>query len=216
MQSHTRIKEFRGVAGISQEKLSELTGIPLGTLRRWEQSGGNIRNAQRLVPIADTLGCSVDDLLGRSLPPNAIRAIADDAAYIDVPLYGSIAAGEPIEMNQIEDHFPVLRTVAEKYPDGFLLKVKGNSMDRRLPDGVYALIDPHAELVSGRVYAINVNGYDATVKRVLVLNNGFELLPDSTDPTFESKVYDFGKPETESVRVIGRVVYHVVSLDYEY
>jgi repressor LexA len=88
-------------------------------------------------------------------------------------------------------------------------------MNRVLPNHSYAYVNPTQEIISNKVYAVNVNGYDATIKRVRKLNNGFELVPDSTDPTFTPTVYDFGKPETENVRIIGRVVYYVLPLDFE-
>lgn len=61
-----------------------------------------------------------------------------------------------------------------------------------------------------------MNGYDATIKRVKPLNNGFELAPDSTDPTFKPAVYDYGIEGTETITLIGRVVYHVLPFDWEF
>lgn len=66
--------------------------------------------------------------------------------FVEVPLYGSIAAGTPIEMIEVDETHPVPAKVMDKYPDAFLLKVKGRSMDKVLPDGCYALIDPCEEV----------------------------------------------------------------------
>lgn len=136
-------------------------------------------------------------------------------SFIEIPLYGSIAAGTPIEMIESNGTHPVPKKVAENYPGSFLLKVKGSSMNRVLPDGCYALIDPCEDVErDNQPYAVCVNGYDATIKRVHKLANGFELVPDSTDPTYKAKVYDYGEPETETVTVIGRVVYYVLPFDW--
>ena len=135
--------------------------------------------------------------------------------FVEVPLYGSIAAGKPIEMIEVDETHPVPAKVMDKYPDAFLLKVKGRSMDKVLPDGCYALIDPCEEVErENQPHAVCVNGYDATIKRVRNLANGFELVPDSTDPTFKPKIYDYGEPDTETVTVIGRVVYYVLPFDW--
>jgi repressor LexA len=147
------------------------------------------------------------------LPDGAMRPTATDAVH--VPLFGSIAAGDAIEMIEGDDTFPVPRELAERYPNGFLLKVVGESMNRVLPNLSYAFVNPTQDVVSGRIYAVNVNGYDATVKRVRKLNNGFELIPDSTDPTYKTELYDYGRAETDAVRIIGRVVYYVLPLDFE-
>lgn len=137
--------------------------------------------------------------------------------FMDVPLLGSIAAGTPMEMVETDETHPVPTKVMERYPDAKLLKVKGSSMNRVLPDGCYALIDPCEDVErDNQPYAVCVNGYDATIKRVHKLANGFELVPDSTDPTFKPKVYDYGDEGTEEITVIGRVVYHVLPFDWTY
>ena len=65
-------------------------------------------------------------------------------------------------------------------------------------------------------YAVCVNGFDATVKRVRTLSNGFELVPDSTDPTYKPTVYDYGEPDTETVTVIGRVVWYTLPFEWRF
>lgn len=137
--------------------------------------------------------------------------------YVDIPLYGSIAAGTPFEMIQIDGTHPIPKKVADQYPQAFLLKVKGESMNRILPNGCYALVDPCEEADRpGQPYAVCVNGNDATVKRVKPLNNGFELAPDSTDPTFKPTTYDYGIEGTETITLIGRVVYYVLPFDWDF
>ena len=135
--------------------------------------------------------------------------------YVEVPLFSRIAAGKPIEMEDYEDTFPIPAFIHDRYPDAKLLKVDGESMNRILPNGCYALVDPCDEVLhDGKPYAVCVNGYDATVKRVRKLNNGFELVPDSTDPTYTPTVYNFNEPQTDPVTVIGEVVYYVLPYDW--
>lgn len=135
--------------------------------------------------------------------------------FYDCPLYGSIAAGTPIEMVEVEDTFPVPAEMHRRYPDAFLLCVEGESMNRVLPNGCMALVDPCDTVeYDGEPYAVCVNGYDATIKRVRALANGFELDPDSTDPTYKPVVYDYGEEGTETITVIGRVVWYCVPFDW--
>ena len=141
----------------------------------------------------------------------------DTSGFTDVPLYGAIAAGTPIEMMEVEDTQPVPVRVHERYPEAFLLKVEGESMNRCLPNGCYALVDPCKEVeVNGAPYAVCVNGYDATIKRVRKLSNGFELVPDSTDPTYAAKTFNYNEPDTQTITVIGKVVYYVLPFDWEF
>lgn len=137
--------------------------------------------------------------------------------FIDVPHVGAIAAGTPIEMMEIEDTNPVPAKVMDEHPDAFLLTVEGDSMNRVLPNGSYALVDPCDDVDhDGQPYAVCVNGYNATIKRVRKLNNGFQLVPDSTDPTYATETYNYNEPGTETITIIGRVVYYVLPFDWSF
>lgn len=146
-----------------------------------------------------------------------LKASAPNSAMTEVPLYGSIAAGIPIEMVEVEDTKPIPNEVHTRYPEAFLLKVEGESMNKSLPNGCYALVDPCSTVErDGMPYAVCINGFNATIKRVRKLNNGFVLEPDSDDTTYEPKVFNFNDPDTMSVTVIGRVVYYVLPTDWEF
>lgn len=135
--------------------------------------------------------------------------------FVDLPLYGAIVAGTPIEMIEVDGTHPVPKKVADQYPESFLLEVKGESMNRVLPNGCYALVDPCEDVDhDGKPYAVCVNGYDATIKRVKKLNNGFQLVPDSNDPTYAPETFNYNEPGTETITVIGRVVYYVLPFDW--
>ncbi len=206
-----QLKQARKDAGYTQEQAAEKTGIALGTLRRWEQ-GVNEPDMGSIIQLAKLYKTSTDKILGSDFSP--LNSAADQA-FIDVPLFGAIAAGTPIEMISVEDTFPVPAKVHEKHPDAFLLKVVGESMNKILPNGCYALVDPCEDVeVNGQPYAVCVNGYDATVKRVDKLANGFRLRPDSNDPTYADKTYNYNEPGTEQITIIGKVVYYVLPYDW--
>lgn len=213
-----RLGEARKKAGYTQKAVSDETGIPLGTIRRWEQ-GQNDPDMSSLVTLAKLYGTSLDYIL-ENKPANqqiATGEPGDSDGFVDVPLYGSIAAGTPIEMMEIDDTHPVPIALTERHPDAFLLLVEGNSMNRVLPNGSYALIDPCDEVTAdNKPHAVCVNGYSATIKRVRKLANGFELAPDSIDPTYKPVVYDYGVEGTETITIIGRVVWYCVPFDWEF
>lgn len=209
-----RLKEIRAASGKTQIQAAEDMGTPIDTYRGWEQLKSSPR-ANELMMLADYFSCTVDDLLGRTLPKGAIPVIGDDSAFVMVRLYGSIAAGEAIEMIEEYELFPVPKPLVERHPEVFLLTVKGTSMDKVLPDGCYALIDPvQIDVINGQIYAITVNGYDATVKKLMPLNNGMRLVPQSTDETYQTQTLDFNNPDTEALRIIGRVVWYTVSFEH--
>lgn len=57
------MKDARNRAKLTQAQASEASGIPLGTLRRWEQ-GVNEPPIEAIVQLADLYGVSTDELLG--------------------------------------------------------------------------------------------------------------------------------------------------------
>lgn len=204
-----KIAEARIAKGWSQQDLAERLGTTQQTIQRYESGARDIKSSV-LVNLSKILGVTISYLLGME------NSAIPNNSTVDVPLYGSIAAGTPIEMVSSESSQPVPIEVQCRYPSAFLLRVRGESMNRVLPNGCYALIDPEQrEPVNCKAYAVCVNGYDATIKRVRRLQNGFELAPDSLDPTYKPTVYDYGEPGTDTVTIIGRVVYYVLPFDWE-
>ena len=205
-----KIAEARIAKGWSQQDLAEKMDTTQQTIQRYESGSRDIKSSV-LIKLSAVLGVTISYLLGMentSIPNNDM---------VEVPLYGAIAAGTPIEMIPVENSQPVPSEVRRRYPSAFLLKVEGDSMNRILPNGCYALVDPcEAVEPNGAPYAVCVNGYDATIKRVNKLNNGFELAPDSNDPTYSKQVFNYNEPGTQTITVIGEVVYFVLPFDWEF
>lgn len=59
------IKKARLDKGYSQTKLSMKTGVPSTTIVMWEK-GRSFPNVINLLPIADVLGVTLDELVGRT------------------------------------------------------------------------------------------------------------------------------------------------------
>lgn len=207
MSISEQIKHLRTDAKMTQAQLAEKLDVTRATVTQWE-SGWSKPRMGKVEQLAKLFGVSIAELIDG--PQN-------NSGFTSVPLFGSIAAGVPIEMIETEDAFEIPTPVHEKYPDAFLLKVVGESMNKILPNGCYALVDPCEDVeANGKPYAVCVNGYDATIKRVEKLENGFRLKPDSTDPTFSEQTFNYNEPNTDQINVIGRVVYHVIPYDWSY
>lgn len=104
-----------------------------------------------------------------------------------------------------------------KYPNSFLYLVNDVGIDRVLPIGSYALIDVDFESdISGKVCLVCVGKNEAKIRRVRILENGIELEPNSiSDPTCHTEVYDSTVEGTETVTIIGRVVWYTIPYDFE-
>ncbi|MBQ9003501.1 MAG: helix-turn-helix domain-containing protein [Eggerthellaceae bacterium] len=203
------IRRIREQNGLTQEEFGTIAGVSSMAVSQWENDRA-VPRMGAVQRIADhfhvNMGEVIDDVPTRS-----------PASFSEVPLFGRIAAGTPIEMLEADESHGIPTSVQELYPDAFLLQVSGESMNRVLPNGCLALVDPCTEVTRpGKPYAVTINGYDATIKRVRVLEHGYELSPDSTDPTFKPQVYDYGVPGTDEIRILGRVVWHTLPERWEY
>lgn len=205
------VARLRGEMGWSQRQLADKLGVTNGAVAAWE-SRGTLPNFERVEQVSRLFGVQMPVLFARYVPSR------DDGDFSsrEVRVYGRIAAGTPLEMEEGDYGFPCPTYLTKRHPHAFYLKVDGESMNRVLPNGSLALVDPEMrEVVSGKVYAVCVNGCDATVKRVRRLENGVELNPDSSDPTFHPMVYDATVPGTETVTIIGRVIWYSIPFDAE-
>ena len=207
------IRAIRDRFDLTQRELADVAGVTENAVSKWENGYSEPRMGA-IERIAACYGLRKGDIIEDG---GMMRPTPTPDGFVDVPLYGSIAAGTPIEMLAVDEmhHIPV--SVRDKYPRAYLLKVCGESMNRILPNGCYALVDPSKTIDrDGKPYAVCVNGYDATIKRVHKLANGYELIPDSTDPTYEKQLYNYNVEGTEEITVIGRVVWFCVPDDWEF
>lgn len=187
-------------------------GVSRSTLYRTLELGiKNSGNFSVVLEMFHRLGLDADAFAGGS-----IRKKDGNPQFINIPRYGSIAAGEPLEMVNSDDSHPIPSEMVQTHPNAFLLTVKGSSMDKIIPNGAYALIDPDAEVFDGDPVAVNINGFDATLKRYYKLTNGVLLKPDSNDPTHKEYLIDFSSPDAENVRVLGKLVWYTIPFDFKF
>lgn len=58
----TSLQQRRKAAGFTQQQLADMIGVNRTTLTMWE-TGENMPPSKYLVPLAEALGCTVDELL---------------------------------------------------------------------------------------------------------------------------------------------------------
>ncbi|MEK5415849.1 LexA family protein [Paenibacillus sp. FSL L8-0708] len=200
--------ELADKSGLNDAELARRLDVNRSTIGRWK-NGELSPKLPVLKKIADFFQVSplifVDDKYKHTTFP--IGAIPVKAKSISVPLYGSIAAGVPLEAIPVEEYIEIPEDVGSWYPHAFLLRVNGESMNKVVPNGAYALIDPYTgeDVGNGDVVAVQVNGYEATLKRFFKLHNTVVLEPDSYNP--EHVAQNFTSPETQNLRIMGKMVW---------
>jgi len=84
---------------------------------------------------------------------------------VELPLLGSVAAGQPIEAIELDEriHVPVEMLGQQ---DCFVLRVRGDSMiEEHIADGDYVVVESRAEAHNGETVVALVRGHEATLKK---------------------------------------------------
>lgn len=213
-----RLKALREESGLSQAKVAKALNISYSGYQNYEYGKREKIPGDVLSRMAMLFNTTTDYILGVSNTRyKTIKPDVSESNFVDRPLYGSIAAGTPLEMLPIDETYETPRPVAEKYPNGFWLRIASDSMNLLFPVGTLVYVNPMEDIrVNGKPYALCVNGYDATVKMVDKMSNGYRLTPASTNPVYVPQEYDYSIPGTDRITVIGEIVYDMKPFDWSY
>lgn len=196
-----RIKQRRLQLNMSQANLAEKLGLRnRSTITRYEQGEKTFKQSQ-IRALAEALNTTPSYLMGWDEPPNVVPV--DLGQPTRIPVYGRIPAGIPIgAIEDIEGYIdiPLEWTKSHEY---FALHVKGDSMFPKYQEDDYVVIRVQQDCESGQDCVVYVNGYDATLKRVIKKADCIILQP--LNPAYEPRVYYYDE-ESESVTIAGVVV----------
>ena len=98
---------------------------------------------------------------------------------IEIPLFGSIAAGDPMEAIENPNEFvTVPSTFLSPHNQFFGLKVNGLSMiDKGICDGDIAIIKKTNSVLNGKIAAVLTRDNEITLKIIKIKNNTIHLIP---------------------------------------
>ena len=98
---------------------------------------------------------------------------------IEIPLLGSIAAGDPMEAIENPNEFvTVPSTFLSPHNQFFGLKVKGLSMiDKGICDGDIAIIKKTNSVLNGKIAAVLTRDNEITLKIIKIKKNTIHLIP---------------------------------------
>lgn len=204
------IKEYRTTNHLSMQEFADKTGLSKGYVSMLER-GRHPQNGKEIIPsiatiskIAKTMGISVDALLELTEANQQIR-LGDPATPPNrIKVYGSVPAGVPIEaIEDIVDWEDIPLDWLSGGREYLGLRVKGKSMEPKYLEGDTIIVLRQDDCESGQDAVVYVNGYDATLKKVIKQQFGIVLQP--LNPDFEPMFYDYGD-ESDPIRILGVVV----------
>lgn len=190
-------------------RFARTIGIPKHTVYSALSKGLANTTLSTIVPICKALDIEPYEILeGRLTYSN------EQPKPVFVPLYDGISVGNGADQPSTADIFPIPAELHSAHPDAFMVRVKGNSMNRILPDGHLVLVQPCDNVdTSGQICLVMVGGQDAIMRRVILHDNGLTLQPDSNDPTYKPRLVDYSEDDAPDVRIFGHAVWSCGLID---
>lgn len=204
------IRSKRIQKGLTMKELAEKVGVSEATISRWES--GEIANMKRssLMALAKALSIAPSSLIdssdhsvksqGSATSDLKLTPVTD---YVNIPVFGAIACGEPIEaFNEVLDYTTIPALWLKGGQEYFCLTAAGDSMEPLISEGDIAVIRKQPDCENGQICAVFVNGYDATLKKVYKTGRIITLQP--VNPAREPQSFEIGG-DTD-IQIIGVMV----------
>lgn len=205
MSFGNNLKKIRQEHEMTQEELAKKINTSRSNIANYENDK-NMPSIETLNNLSEVLNCSTDYLLGKSDTRNNTSNIDEsDKKFYMCPVYGQISAGQPNWAEEcIEGRLPLdpnLMGIINP-EEHFFLRVNGESMNKVIRNGAFALIHKQDIVEDGEIAVVLVNGYDATLKKFTRQGEMIILEPESTDDSFKTQVYD----KTTPIKILGKYV----------
>jgi repressor LexA len=208
-----KIKEIRTKKGWSLERLGEQIGKTKKTVQRYE-NGEHKLPLETMKQITDALDYDWKDfeVFMTNEFNNTNQFIEEPATpyvlnkgYLKV--YGKICAGNG--KFAFED---LIDEIICPYPrakgDMIALQVDGESMNKIIPNGVYAMLNLQPTVENGQIVAVIIDHEDAMLKRFYKVDDETIMLkPESNDTSFKAKTF-IGE-EINKLKIIGKYIGYV-------
>ena len=133
----------------------------------------------------------------KELQNNSSIVTNSENSFLNIPLVGSIAAGEAIEaINSSESMISVPKSLVSKHSNYFGLKVKGLSMiDEGIFDGDIAIIKKTTSAENGKIAAVLTLDNEITLKKIKMTNQKIYLIP--ANKAYNIKEHNIGEVQIQ-------------------
>ena len=209
-----RLKTIMRLKGVKASQLSLKTKISESQISHWI-NGTYKAKQDSLTVLANFFDVSEAWLMGFAVPMS--RADDDDhgsddniiyeeikTPIVKIPILGCVPAGIPIEA--IEDILGYEDIPSQLVKNGdryFALRVSGDSMYPEYQTNDIVIVKQQPDCNSGDDCIVLVNGYDATLKRIIKDDDGIKLKPLNND--YETKKYTSEEIINKPVVIVGVV-----------
>lgn len=214
------IEALRQSLGLTQTEFGDKLGVTRTTVYKWER-GDAIRGSS-VQAICKAFNVTEKDVRGFSdgfyAKIHGLQSLVKlaEATNSSAPVAGIIAAGDPREAFELTgESLWIPPEILERDPDTFYLLVGSDSLDETdYKPGVYAAISPNAEVKSGDIAAVKVNGDDATLKVVKFYDDFIALEPRSTNPDYKRIIIDERDPDAPYFGILGKAIWPFIPIKF--
>ncbi len=126
--------------------------------------------------------------------------------------YGTVKAGYDYLAEENWEGTVEIKEELAKTGDFFALKIKGNSMFETLWENDIVAVKKQDYARDGDIAVVLINGNEATVKKIRILEDGIKLIPlnrridpETQEPFYEDIFFSKSDIETKPVQIIGIV-----------
>ena len=200
-----RLEEALRIRNIKSVELHEKTGISESLLSKY-LSGSAVARQKKLTLLADALNVNEVWLMGYDVPMNReLNPIPlSELNRTEIPVLGKVKAGYDYLANEnIIGH--IFLDFKPSDPENYYaLQVTGDSMEPLFSDGDIAIVHKQDNFDSGNTCIVLINGDEATVKKVVRMDDGIDLI--AMNPYYPVRHFNKNEMDEIPVKVIGKVI----------
>ena len=204
------LKEIRDKKELSLREVDKLTQISYTHLNMIEHGKRNVTPAL-LRNLATLYNVNYLDLYEKAgyidliedEKKSKILTALSSISKIDIPLLGTVKAGYNYLAEENIIGTESIDNVSDK-ENYYALQVTGDSMEPLFSDGDIAIVHRQDDFESGNTCIVLINGDEATVKKVLKVEDGIDLI--AMNPYYPKKHFSNEEMKDIPVKVIGKVV----------
>lgn len=195
-----RLNKAITIRNIKPIELSEKTGIDKSKISSY-MSGRYKAKQDGVYLLAQALNVSEVWLMGYDVPMESIPIKKIDK--IKIPVLGKVKAGYDYLAQENIIGYESIDNASD--PENYYaLQVTGDSMEPLFSDGDIAIVHKQDDFDSGNTCIVLVNGDEATVKKVVKMDDGIDLI--AMNPYYPVRHFTKNEMDEIPVKIIGKVV----------
>lgn len=209
-----RLKEAREENNRTLEEVGKRIDKHKSTIQRWENGKTEKISTSAIEVLADFYDVNPAWLAGKNVTKynRTVKLDRFGNSVVSIPLLGTVKAGYNYLAEENWQGTVEIKDELAKTGDFFALKIKGNSMFETLWENDIVAVKKQDFANDGDIAVVLINGDEATVKKIKILDNGIKLIPlnrrinpETQEPFYEDMFFSKEDIETKPIKIVGIV-----------